>query len=360
VGGTELNAVRTAERLDRQRVSLEVAAMQAEGPLRARYDAAGVPVTGFPLRNLYGPQAWRQGMRLAAWLRHRKPDVVHCHDIYSNIFVGFWARVAGVRNVIASRRWGADSSQARLDRLNDFFSRRATRLLTNSAVVGADLVARHGYGAGRLAIIPNFLEPDAFGDLDTAGRLARRAALGIPDGRWVVGIMARLTAVKNHQLLLRAVRQLTAAGSSIHIVIVGDGPEREPLEQITRDWDLGGRVTFTGTLPNRPNPHALFDVSALTSRSEGFPNAVVEAMAAGRPLVATDVGGVRDAVTDGVTGLLVPDDDDTAFAAALERLRGDSPLAERLGQAGRREAEDRFSEEVVLSQLIALYEELAR
>jgi glycosyltransferase involved in cell wall biosynthesis len=360
VGGTELNAVRTAERLDRQRVSLEVAAMQTEGPLRARYDAAGVPVTGFPLRNLYGPRAWRQGLRLAAWLRRRQPDVVHCHDIYSNIFVGFWARIAGVRNVIASRRWGADSSQARLDHLNDFFSRRATRLLANSAAVGADLVRHHGYRAERLAVIPNFLEPDAFEEVQPASQLARRAALGIPAGRWLVGIVARLTPVKNHQLLLRAVRRLTAAGSSVHIVIVGDGPERAGLEQLAREWDLGGSVTFTGTLANRPNPHALFDVSALTSRSEGFPNAVVEAMAAGRPVVATDVGGVRDAVTEGATGLLVPDDDDAAFAAALERLRCDPALAAALGSAGRREAENRFSEEVVLNQLMALYEELAR
>jgi glycosyltransferase involved in cell wall biosynthesis len=360
VGGTELNAVRTAERLDRRRVSLEVAAMQSEGPLRARYDAAGVPVTGFPLRNLYGPAAWRQGLRLASWLRQRQPDVIHCHDIYSNIFVGFWARVAGIRNVIASRRWGADSSQARLDRLNDFFSRRATRLLANSAAVGAELVEHHGYRAERLAVIPNFLEPDTFGELPPAERFARRAALGIPTGRWVVGIVARLTPVKNHVLLLRAVRRLTAAGPSVHIVIVGDGPERARLEQLAAEWELGGNITFTGTLPNRPNPHALFDVSALTSRSEGFPNAVVEAMAAGRPVVATDVGGVRDAVTDGITGLLVPDDDDAAFAAALERLRSDAGLAASLGRAGQQVARDRFSEEVVLNQLIALYEELAR
>lgn len=334
--------------------------MQAEGPLRARYDRAGIPVTGFPLRNLYGPGAWRQGWRLASWLRQRRPDVVHCHDIYSNIFVGFWARVAGVRSVIASRRWGTDSSQARLDRLNDFFSRRASRLLCNSAAVSADLVKRHGYRAARIAVIPNFLEPDAFEQVTAEERQARRAALGIPAGAWVAGIVARLTAVKNHALLLRAVRRLTAGGSPVHIVVVGDGPERAPLEQAARDWGLCGSVTFAGTLPNRPNPHALFDVSALTSRSEGFPNAVVEAMAAGRPVVATDVGGVGDAVTHGVTGLLVPDNDEVALAGALDRLRRDPALSSALSRAGRQLAMDRFSEEVVLNQLITLYEELAR
>lgn len=334
--------------------------MQTDGPLRARYADAGVPVTGFPLRNLYGPGAWRQGLRLASWLRRRQPDVVHCHDIYSNIFVGFWARVAGIRNVIASRRWGADSSQARLDRLNEFFSRGATRLLCNSAAVGADLVQHHGYRSERLAVIPNFLEPDAFDAPDPAERQCRRAALGIPAGRWVVGIVARLTPVKNHALLLRAVRRLTADGPAMHIVIVGDGPERSRLEQLAYDWGLADCVTFTGTLPNRPNPHALFDASVLTSRSEGFPNAVVEAMAAGRPLVATDVGGVRDALSDGVTGFLVPDDDETAFAGALERLRCEPGLATAFGDAGRQMAADRFSEGVVLNQLISLYEELAR
>jgi glycosyltransferase involved in cell wall biosynthesis len=172
--------------------------------------------------------------------------------------------------------------------------------------------------------------------------------------------VARLSAVKNHALLLHAVRRLTAADPSVHIVIVGDGPTRTDLEQLARSLELQERVTFTGTLPNRPNPHDLFDLSVLTSRSEGFPNAVVEAMAAARPIVATDVGGVRDAVTDGETGLLVPSDDEARLAAAIQQLRDDPARAEAMGRAGRRAAKERFSQEVVLNQLIELYEELAR
>ncbi|HET7603913.1 MAG TPA: glycosyltransferase [Gemmatimonadales bacterium] len=360
MGGTELNAVRTAERLDRHRVAVEVAAMQPDGPLRARYDEAGIPVTVFPIANLYGPGAWRQGLRLASWLRRRRPDVVHCHDIYSNIFVGFWARMAGIRNVIASRRWGASSSKPSLDALNRIMSRRATRLLVNSSAVGTTLVRQEGYPSERISIIPNFLEPAAFASPDPNERARRQAALGIPSDRWIVGIVARLSAVKNHALLLHAVRRLTAGGRPVHIVIVGDGPTRTGLEQLAQSLKLADSLTFTGTLPNRPNPHELFDLSVLTSRSEGFPNAVVEAMAAGRPVVATDVGGVRDAVSDGVTGLLVPSDDEAALAAAIERLREDPARAEAMGQAGRKAAMDRFSQEVVLNQLTALYEELAR
>jgi glycosyltransferase involved in cell wall biosynthesis len=286
--------------------------------------------------------------------------VVHCHDIYSNIFVGFWARLAGIRTVIASRRWGADSSRPRLDTLNRAMSRRATRLLVNSSAVGTRLVQQEGYSPERVTVVPNFLEPEAFEVLDAAERERRLAALGVPAGGWVVGIVARLSAVKNHALLLHAVRRLTAADPSVHIVIVGDGPTRTDLEQLARSLELQERVTFTGTLPNRPNPHDLFDLSVLTSRSEGFPNAVVEAMAAARPIVATDVGGVRDAVTDGETGLLVPSDDEARLAAAIQQLRDDPARAEAMGRAGRRAAKERFSQEVVLNQLIELYEELAR
>lgn len=360
MGGTELNAVRTAERLDRNRVSLQVVSLQESGPLRGRYDAAGIPVTVFPLRNMYGPAAIRQGLRLASWFRRERPDVVHCQDIYSNIFVGFWARLAGMRNLIASRRWGSDSSKPRLDALNRFFSRRATRLLANSTQVGRSLVEREGYAADKLAILPNFLEPAAFDPVSADQRARWRTSLGIPPGSWVAGIVARLTPVKNHALLLRAVRRLTDARPELGIVIVGDGPERAPLEAMAAASGLGARVTFTGTLANRPNPHALFDISVLTSWSEGFPNSVVEAMAAGRAVVATDVGGVRDAVVDGGTGLLVPAGDDTRLADAIGQLHHEPALADRLGREGQRVAREQFSEEVVLNRLIALYEELAR
>ena len=360
VGGTELNAVRTAERLDRDRVALSVVALQEDGPLRARYDAVGVPVTVFPLRNLYGLGAIRQGLRLASWLRRERPDIVHCHDIFTNIFVGAWARVGGASKVIASRRWGSSSSQPRLDRLNGLVSRRASRLLTNSTTVRSSLVHHDGYRADRMAVIPNFLEAEAFSADSPEQVRARRRSLQIPEDVWVVGVVARLAPVKDHAMLLRAVSRLTAAGVLVHIVLVGDGPERRNLERLAQELGLDGRVTFTGTLPNRPNPHELFDVTVLTSRSEGFPNTVVEAMAAGRPVVATRVGGVPDAVRPDVTGLLVPAGDVAALAGALEQLRQSPTLARRLGEAGRTVARAEFSEKVVLERLMTLYEELAR
>ena len=121
-----------------------------------------------------------------------------------------------------------------------------------------------------------------------------------------------------------------------------------------------GRIHFAGMRPNRPNPHHLFDVSALASLSEGFPNSVVEAMAAARPVVATDVGGMRDALLDGVTGCLVPAGDPAALADALARVLEDTAGAEAMGRAGRERAEALFSAEPVIAGLLSLYGELAR
>lgn len=355
VGGTELNAVRTAERLVRRGIPLEVAALQAAGPLRSRYDALGIPVHAFPVPNLYGPRAVQQGLRFARLIRRGGFDVVHAHDIYSNIFSGIWGRVGGARALVASRRWGADSTQGRLSRLNALAQRHAAMVLANSAAV-ATLAHQEGAASDRVAVIPNFLEPDAFAP--PMDRATWRGSLGIPAEAWVVGIVARLSPVKDHATLLAAWREVRAAISGAHLAIIGDGPLRAELEQHAAA--LGPSVTFCGELPNRPNLHGLFDVSVLTSVSEGFPNTLAEAMAAGRPVVATAVGGVPDVVLNGRTGLLVPARAPERLAAALIQLGRDPDQAAVLGSAGASSARDRFAEESVISDLLRLYRRAAR
>ena len=359
IGGTELNAVRTAEALVRRGVEVEVAALQADGPLRTRYDAAGIPVHSFPLDNLYGPGALRQGIRLAALVRRGGFDVVHCHDIYSNIFAGFWARRGGDSAIIASRRWGRDSTQRRLDRLNRMAQRRSSRVLANSSEV-AQLVRGDGVRAQRVTVIPNFLEPEAFDPLPESDRAAWRSARGIPDGAVLLGIVARLAPVKNHESLFRAVAKAGARFPALHLAIVGDGPSRGGLEALARELELDDRIHFVGMVPHRPNVNHHFDLVALPSLSEGFPNTIAEAMAAGRAVVATAVGGVTDVVLDGVTGVLVPPADDQALADALAGRLDDPAGTARMGMRAREVASERFAEDGVLSMLLALYQELKR
>ena len=356
IGGTELNAVRTAEALDSDRVELRVFHLQAHGPLRARYEQLGVRMTRLPIPNLYSPRTALQGARLAGSLRRERIDVVHSHDIYCNIFAVPWARLLSPCSIIASRRWGRKASRPELASANRWSSRLAHRVLANSHGV-ADLIAREeGVPRAKIVEIPNFLAEDAFEAVDDSARRAQRSAWGIPEGAFAAGILARLAPVKNHDLLLQAMARLDAR---FHLVIIGDGPSRGRLGELSRQLGIESRVHFVGEILSACNLHQFLDASVLCSLSEGFPNSVIEAMAAARPVVATPVGGVTDAVKDGVTGIVVPLDDPEPLANALRALEAGPELRARLGAAGREAARLKFRRQVVIEKLTVLYEALA-
>jgi glycosyltransferase involved in cell wall biosynthesis len=355
IGGTELNAVRTAEALDPARIDLCVFHLHPGGPLRTRYERLGVPMTHVPIPNLYSPRTALQGMRLAGFLRRASIDVVHSHDIYCNIFVTPWASALTRSSIITSRRWGLQASRRGLATVNRWSSLLSDRVLANSSGV-AGLLAREGVPREKIIEIPNFLAEDAFESVSEAARVAQRRAWGLPDGAFAVGIVARLSPVKNHALLLQAMARLDRR---FHLIAIGDGPSRKELEDLARRLRLEPRVHFTGEVVAPYNLHQFLDVSVLCSLSEGFPNSLIEAMAAARPVVATPVGGVTDAVTHGVTGILVPVDDPAPLADALQKLEADSRLRTQLGEAGRDAARRKFRKEVVIEKLSALYELLA-
>jgi glycosyltransferase involved in cell wall biosynthesis len=356
IGGTELNAVRTAEALDPRRIELRVYHLQTRGQLRARYERLGVRMSHVPIRSLYSPRTALQGMRLAMQLREERVDVVHCHDIYCNVFAVPWARLLTNCTIIASRRWGRQASRPRLSMVNRVSSMFAHRVLANSSAVAELLAHEEAVPRAKIIELPNFLSPRAFDVGHEAERIARRRAWGVPDDAFAAGIVARLAPVKNHSLLLRALARLDAR---FHAVLIGDGPLRAGLEVLAQQLGIASRVHFAGEVISADNLHRFFDVSVLCSLSEGFPNSLIEAMAAARPVVATPVGGVPDAVTHGVTGILVPPDDPAPLADALRILQADASLRARLGDAGREVARAHFREDAVIGKLTALYETLA-
>ncbi len=357
-GGTELNAVRTAEALDPARVQLTVFAMRPEGAAAARYAAAGVPVVATPpVSTLVAPHTARQVWRLARLFRAHGVELVHCHDVYTNWFAGLAARLAGLP-LLTSKRWvGGHPRHLRLSRVA---YRLSTRVLANSEGVARTLVADDGVPRDRIVVVPNFVEDEAFAPLAAAERRALRAAWGVPEGGPVVGSVARLRSEKGQGTLLRAAARLRERWPDLVVLLVGDGPEEGALRALAAELGLADRVCFAGHRPNRPNPHQLFDVSVLASDHEGFPNTLVEAMAAGRPAVASDVGGVPDAVRHEETGLLVPPGDAAALAASLARVLADPGWADRLGARGRAVAWDTFRPGAVTARLVAAYATLAR
>jgi glycosyltransferase involved in cell wall biosynthesis len=359
IGGTELNAVRWAEQLSPDRFQLSVVHFQADGPLRGRYERTGATLLHVPLRNMYGPGAIRQGIRLARFLARERIQVFHAHDIYSNIFGVLWARVAGVPAVVASRRWWQRTQRPMLQRVNRWAYRAAHRVVANSPSVAALLAREEGVPPGKIVCVPNSLPEAAFQALPLAQRATWRSRLHLPGDALVIGIVARLDRVKDHPTLLRAFARVAAAVPAAYLVCVGEGPERPALANLAQALRLDGRVQFPGTLMPPFNLHQLFDVSVLCSRSEGFPNTVLEALAAARPVVATRVGGVPDVVHDGETGVLVPAGDPTALAAALQAVVAAPGRARSLGAAGQAYVRAEYHERRIIEHLRSWYESLA-
>jgi glycosyltransferase involved in cell wall biosynthesis len=352
-GGTELNAVRVAERLDRDRFDLCVVCLNENGPLLERYAASRIPVTSFPIDSLRAPSTARQGARLTSFLRAQQVDVLHAHDIYSNVFAVPCARMAGVR-AIASRRWWEGFQGTAWRMLTRAAYRAAHVVLANSAAIGKRL-EEEGVARRRIAVVPNFLEEAAFRSPAPDAIRSLRSDLGLDAGGPVVGIVANLLPVKDHATLLQAAAMLRARWPALRVVLVGDGPCRAALEAQARTLDLADIVVFAGHRPNLPNLHHLFEVSVLCSTSEGLPNSVLEAMAAGRPVVATRVGAVGDAVVEGETGLLVRPRNPCELAGALHRLLSDRQFAARLGEAGSARARAQYRPDVALSALERLW-----
>jgi glycosyltransferase involved in cell wall biosynthesis len=274
---------------------------------------------------------------------HRlRPDVVHCN------LCAPWACATGLAAALTL-------PQARVVRVDQLPLRTTdavllwrTRFLAlrvdAHVAVGSASTTRmedfYALGRGSVISIPNGVPP-----LESPPPLPLR-----PAGELVVGSVGRLDAMKAHEVLLRAIAQV----DGVRVVILGEGSERSTLEQLTTELNLRDRVLLPGWV-DQPRAHLPeFDAIALPSRSEGFPLAMVEAMLAARPVVATRVGSIPEAIIDGETGLLIEKNDVTGLAHALKRLRDDPELRSRLGQQAYQMAIDHFT----VKHMTASYERL--
>lgn len=357
VGGTELNALRTAEMLDPGQVELEVAILGPDGPLLPRYERLGIPIHRLSIRNLYGVATMREARRFARILAERRVEVLHAHDVYANIFGVGSARLARLPGVVASRRWWKRVPRRGLLPVNRIAYSFAHCVVTNSPAVARMLAQDERVPQDKVKVIPNFLEAATFDPVPAAHWASDPGLRAVPADAIVVGYVGRLDAVKDLGTMLRAIASLPAY---VHVVLVGDGPERNGLAALAGSLGLGQRAHFVGERPSRPSFHFRFDISAHSSVSEGLPNSLLEAMAAARPVVASSVGGIPDLVGHGHTGLLFAPGDVAALTGHLAALVADPAERVRLGSNARAHAAANYSAEAVMPLLYDLYRDLAR
>jgi glycosyltransferase involved in cell wall biosynthesis len=251
-----------------------------------------------------------------------------------------------------------DLRRARRNALLERFLAPATHAyIANSQAVAAALRDDLGVDSGKVTVIPNGVAVPEPLRADERARL--RSELGAsPDDR-LLGMTARIDfRYKDHSTFLRTLARLSAEGRAVRAVVVGDGPDRAELARLANELGIAERTVFTGLRFDAARIYDAFDVSVLLSHSEGFSNVVLESMAAGVPLVATALPANREAIEDGVHGVLVPPGDPEATAAAIGRLLDDPVLANRLGEAARARAIQHFSLEAQGAATMQLYDEL--
>lgn len=346
IGGTERHVANLVECHDPERFEFHLACFIREGLFLAA--AAGIAdrLTQYPIRRLYGLRTLRQQARFARDLRRHRIDVVHTYGFYPNCFALPPAWLAGVPVRIASiRDIGAAWSPAQR-RVERWACRLADVVMVNAVAVQERLVAE-GHAADDIVVIPNGIDVERIERADGADI---RADLGLPEGVPLVGAISRLEPIKGLEYLVEAAPRVLARAPETRFLIVGDiVPQeeyrayRQRLRERVAELDLEGRVLFTGFRDDVPEILDELAVSVLPSLTEGMPNAVLESMAAGVPVVASRVGGVPEIVDDGVTGLLVPAADPLALAEAILRVLDEPDLAGAMARRGRELVRERYS-----------------
>jgi glycosyltransferase involved in cell wall biosynthesis len=301
--------------------------------------------------------------RLARLLRRLRPQMLHTHTLTGNFYGRFASLLAGVPHRVTTVH-GFMGELLRHDprgrfgnRLlfwqNQYMNRCSERLIAISQGV-RDWLRAAGVAERKLRLIRCGIDlSETVADRDEV-----RAGWGVKEGEWVIGNVARAHPVKDQMTLLEAVLPLLERDPRARLVVVGDGPEVPRLRARANASPAAAQVLLPGHLPGANRLMAGLDVFALSSRMEGISLALLEAMAARRPVVATDVGGTREVVTEGVSGLLVPPESPDRLRAALQKLRGDGGLAARLGEAARRAVEDSYDARKTGEQVADLYREV--
>jgi len=298
--------------------------------------------------------------RMVQLVRRLTPDVVHTHMAKAGTIGRLAARICGVPLVVHTYHGHVFHSYFGAAKTRVFLTiERALGLVTDRIIVVGDGQRDEiaGYGVappGKLESIRLGLELAPLLHAEAArGRL--RQELGIDASTPLVGIVARLVPIKAHEAFFDAALRIREALPRVEFLVVGDGERRQALETLVQRRGLSPAVRFLGWRRDMLNVYADLDVVALTSRNEGSPVALIEALAAGRPVVATAVGGVPEVVINGDTGVTVPVADPRTLAGAVLTLLADRPLAERLGAAGRRHVYPRYDSSRLVDDVRDLY-----
>jgi glycosyltransferase involved in cell wall biosynthesis len=347
-GGTERQMVELIRGLDTSRFDVHALCFAAAGSWRPVAERSAASITEFPINGFFRSATRRQLKRYAAWCRDRGIHVVLTSDFYTNVFGLAGAAMARVPVRIGGRRELVTEKTAPRLLLQRAAYQTAHRVIANSSAA-AERLRREGVPSTRIAVVPNGIDAARYSCVRTA-RPVRRAV-----------VVANLRPEKGHDILIEAVARHRPVFEGLEVLLVGDGPCRADLERLARERAVLPIVQFLGERHDIPELLAGADLFILPSLTEAFPNGVLEAMAAGMPVIATAVGGTCELVENAVSGVLVRPGDAGALAHAVTMLRADTRRAHEIGRAARERVVARYSIDRMVSAFSDVFHaELAR
>jgi glycosyltransferase involved in cell wall biosynthesis len=349
--GAEKQLALLAANLPRNEFDVHVCALTRGGPSRLPLDAAQIPVSVIGKRWKLDPLAWWQLRQHVARLQ---PELVHTWMFTANAYGRTAARSAGVKHLVAAERcvdlWKTSGHLA-IDRR---LARDTGAIVVNSRGV-EEFYREHGLPADKLRLIYNGVPP---APASTLSRDALLDELGLPRHARLIGAIGRLAHQKRIKDVIWAADLVKVIRDDTHLLIIGDGPERENLERFRDLCLIEDRVHFLGARDDVMQMLPHFDLLWLASNFEGLPNAIMEAMSCGVPVVASDIWGNRELVVHGETGFLVPLGDRAGLSRYAYKILEDPELGKRLGAAGQARILRDFSVESMVERHAALYREL--
>jgi glycosyltransferase involved in cell wall biosynthesis len=352
VGGSQTHLAQVLRRIDRSRFDPVLYCLTNEGVLLDDVRAAGIPVfapaAGASFR---GAGLMERVVALRAAFRRHAPDIVHNYLLRANLVGSVSARLAGVPVVLCSKR-GCHERRG-----FELIGARIGNFLADCVPVNAEAVrefVHHNESCPleKMVVIPSGIDTERFRPLAAP---APRTALGVGAERRVVGIVTRMRVRKGVEEFIRAIGLVHQQRPDVHAVIVGEVVLDETLQRLVRELGLESHLTLLGRRSDMPAVYAGLDLFVLSSHDEGMSNAILEAMAMTKPVVATDVGGTAEVVQQGRSGLLVPPKDPTALATAILEVLAQPSRAQAMGQLGRQIVEERFSAHAMVRQMEQLY-----
>lgn len=352
LGGTERQLTEIAKAFDRTRFQPHVGCFRPTGPHAEELAAAGVPVVQFPVHSFTSPKVLLAARDMGRYLREHGIELVHTFDTPANLFGVFTARAYRTPVIISSQRAYRDLTS----RFHRYLARLTDRIVdavvVNCHAVERHLIADEGVPAHLIHVCYNSIDTERFHPRE------RWCPSELTDASLVIGVACELRPEKDLVTLIDAFAQIRECRPGLRLLIIGDGPSEAALKAHCRERGVEGQCRFVPRVVDMERWLPLFDIFVLPSLSEALSNSLLEAMASGCAVVASEVGGNPELVSPGETGLLFPAGDTAALASCLQDLIEDLGLRRQLAEAGMLFVREEFSWRAPVAKLEDLYDRL--